>query len=81
MLYGLLGVGKIEMSKIISECIGGELFRKQMLMNKINYMFDYIFGNNYGEFSLVRDLLEWESNIVLFDEFDKGVNEINSVFY
>ncbi|HGO4102376.1 TPA: hypothetical protein ACK1BZ_002415 [Staphylococcus aureus] len=28
MLYGPSGVGKTEMSKIISECIGGELFRK-----------------------------------------------------
>lgn len=44
-------------------------------------MFDYIFGNNHGEPSLARDLLERESNIVLFDEFDKGVNEINSAFY
>lgn len=81
MLYGPSGVGKTEMSKIISECLGGELFRKQMSMNKTNYMFDYIFGNNHGEPSLARDLLERESNIVLLDEFDKGVNEINSAFY
>ncbi|HAZ6130401.1 MULTISPECIES: AAA family ATPase [Staphylococcus] len=81
MLYGPSGVGKTEMSKIISECLGGKLFRKQMSMNKTNYMFDYIFGNNHGEPSLARDLLERESNIVLLDEFDKGVNEINSAFY
>ena len=81
MLYGPSGVGKTEVSKIISESLGGNLFRKQMSMNKTNYMFDYIFGNNHGEPSLARDLLERETNIVLLDEFDKGVYEINSAFY
>ncbi len=80
MFYGPSGVGKTEISKIISECLGGKLLRKQMSMNKTNYMFDYIFGNKHGKSSLAKDLLERESNVILLDEFDKGLSEINSAF-
>lgn len=81
MFYGPSGVGETEISKIISECLGGKLLRKQMSMNKTNYMFDYIFGNKHGKSSLAKDLLERESNVILLDEFDKGLSEINSAFY
>lgn len=81
LLYGPAGVGKTETAKFLSRIIGGKLFRKQFSMYQ-NYSFaDYVFGSNHNAASLARDLLARESNIILFDEFDKPSNIFYSAFY
>ncbi|MGF3076521.1 AAA family ATPase [Facklamia sp. P12955] len=57
--------------------MGEKLFRKQLSMYQNKSFADYVFGGNHAEASLARDLLERESKILLFDEFDKA----NSIFY
>lgn len=81
LLYGPAGVGKTETAKFLSRIIGEKLFRKQFSMYQ-NYSFaDYVFGSNHNASSLARDLLARESNIILFDEFDKPSNFFYSAFY
>ncbi|WP_240078133.1 AAA family ATPase [Enterococcus gallinarum] len=81
MLYGASGVGKTETAKIISNVMGGGLVRKQMSMSKSNQSFSYTFGSSHDEPSLAKDLIQRETNIVLFDEFDKAHPEIITAFY
>lgn len=42
---------------------------------------NYVFGGNHTESSLARDLLDRESNVILFDEFDKPNQIFYSAFY
>lgn len=83
MLYGASGSGKTEMAKIISEIIDGEgnLFRKQLSMHQNSHSANYLFGGEHGEESLARDLMQRESNVILFDEFDKLNQSLYSAFY
>ncbi len=81
MLYGPAGVGKTETAKLLSLALGQHLFRKQFSMFHTNSFADYIFGASHNASSLSRDLLERESNIILFDEFDKPDNIFYSAFY
>lgn len=81
MLYGPAGVGKTETAKLLSSVLGQHLFRKQFSMFHTNSFADYIFGASHNSSSLSRDLLERESNVILFDEFDKPDNMFYSAFY
>lgn len=81
MLYGPAGVGKTETAKLLSSVLGQHLFRKQFSMFHTNSFADYIFGASHNSSSLSRDLLERESNVILFDEFDKPNNMFYSAFY
>lgn len=81
MLYGPAGVGKTETAKLLSSVLGQHLFRKQFSMFHTNSFADYIFGASHNSSSLSRDLLERESNVILFDEFDKPDNMFYNAFY
>ena len=81
MFYGPSGVGKTETAKFLAELIQENLFRKQFSMFHNNEFGDYLFGGNHSQSSLARDLLERESNILLFDEFDKPNPVFHSAFY
>lgn len=81
MFYGPSGVGKTETAKYLSEELGQPLFRKQFSMFHSNEFSDYLFGGNHSQSCLARDLLERESNIILFDEFDKPNPVFHSAFY
>ena len=81
MFYGPSGVGKTETAKYLSESLGEKLFRKQFSMYQNNSFFDYVFGEKHGISSLARDLLNRESNVILFDEFDKAESTFYSAFY
>ena len=81
MFYGPSGVGKTETAKYLSEILGEKLFRKQFSMYQNNSFFDYVFGEKHGISSLARDLLNRESNFILFDEFDKAESTFYSAFY
>lgn len=81
LLYGPAGVGKTETAKFLCKILKEKLFRKQFSMYQ-NYSFaDYVFGSSHSSSSLARDLLDRESNIILFDEFDKPSNLFYSAFY
>lgn len=81
MFYGNSGIGKTETAKFISEVVGQTLFRKQLSMYHSGEYQYYIFGGNHSQPCLARDLLERESNIILFDEFDKPHPLFYSAFY
>lgn len=81
MFYGPTGVGKTESAKFLSKKLGGNLFRKQFSMYHNNEFSDYIFGAKHNQPSLTKDLLERESNVILFDEFDKPNPVFFSAFY
>ena len=81
MFYGPTGVGKTETAKFLSKKLGGNLFRKQFSMYHNNEFSDYIFGAKHNQPSLTKDLLERESNVILFDEFDKPNPVFFSAFY
>ena len=81
LLYGPTGVGKTETVKFLSKILSQKLFRKQFSMYQNNNFYDYVFGSNHSSTSLARDLLERESNIILFDEFDKTSTVFYSAFY
>lgn len=81
MLYGPTGVGKTETAKLLASVLGEKLFRKQFSMFHTDSSANYIFGASHNSSSLSRDLLERESNVILFDEFDKPNNVFYSAFY
>lgn len=81
MFYGPSGVGKTETAKYLSKVINEQLLRKQFSMYQSNEFADYVFGAKHNQGSLARDLLDRESNIILFDEFDKPNPIFYSAFY
>lgn len=81
LLYGSSGVGKTETAKSISRAFGGELQHIQFSMMQNQEAVDYIFGSEHSKVSLARDLLARETNIILFDEFDKVHPTFYNVFY
>ncbi|ACV28400.1 ATP-dependent Clp protease ATP-binding subunit [Anaerococcus prevotii] len=81
MLYGPTGVGKTETAKFISKILNQNLFRKQFSMNQTNDQINYVFGASPQDKSLARDLLNRESNVILFDEFDKMHPLFYQAFY
>ncbi|WP_010648817.1 AAA family ATPase [Oceanobacillus massiliensis] len=83
MFYGPPGVGKTETAKIISEAIydNDNIKRFQLSMYQTEHAFRFLFGSDPQEDSLAKDLLYRETNVVLFDEFDKVNPNLYSAFY
>lgn len=81
LLYGSTGIGKTESAKFIAATLGEKLFRKQFSMLHSEEFSSYIFGGKHNQNSLAKELLERESNIILFDEFDKPHPVFHSAFY
>lgn len=81
LLYGKTGVGKTETARFISSVIGEPLFRKQFSMLHSETFASYFFGGNHTQTSLAKELLARESNVILFDEFDKPSPVFYSAFY
>lgn len=77
MLLGDSGIGKTETAKVVSRVLGGNLLRIQFSMMQTVEGYNYVFGAEHSKSSLAKDLMLRESNIVLFDEFDK----VNPIFY
>ena len=81
LLYGDSGLGKTESAQYMAELMGGKLLRKQFSMYQNNESANYIFGGGYNEKSFAQDLLARETNVLLFDEFDKALSIFHSAFY
>lgn len=81
LFYGSTGVGKTESAKFIADTLNEKLFRKQFSMLHSEEFSSYIFGGKYNQNSLAKELLERESNVILFDEFDKPHPVFHSAFY
>lgn len=81
LLYGDSGLGKTESAQYLSDLMGGRLLRKQFSMFQNNESANYIFGGKYNEKSFAQDLLARETNVLLFDEFDKALSVFHSAFY
>ena len=81
LLYGSTGIGKTESAKFIASVLGEKLFRKQFSMLHSDEFSSYVFGGKHNQNSLAKELLERESNIILFDEFDKPHPVFHSAFY
>lgn len=81
LLYGDSGLGKTESAQYMSDLMGGRLLRKQFSMYQNNESANYIFGGRYNEKSFAQDLLARETNVLLFDEFDKALSVFHSAFY
>lgn len=81
LFLGPSGVGKTETAKAMSAQMGGRLSRIQLSMMQTSEGYSYVFGNEHSKPSLARDLLSRESNIVLFDEFDKVNQNLYNAFY
>lgn len=81
LLYGSTGIGKTESAKFIASELGETLFRKQFSMLHSDEFSSYIFGGKHNQNSLAKELLERESNVILFDEFDKPHPVFHSAFY
>lgn len=72
MLYGPSGVGKTETAKCIAEALGESMFYKQFSMFQNHGFREYLYGISYRESCFAKDLLNRNSNILFFDEFDKA---------
>ena len=81
MPYGPTGVGKTESAKIIAKILGGEASRIQFSMLQTGSLADYLYGSSVSGRSFAADLLERQSNVVIFDEFDKTGSVFHSAFY
>lgn len=81
LFYGPTGVGKSETAKYISGVVGQKLFRRQFSMFHSNEFAPYLFGGRHTGDSLAKDLMERESSVILFDEFDKPNPLFHSAFY
>ena len=81
LFYGPTGVGKSETAKYLSEVVGQKLFRRQFSMFHSNEFAPYLFGGRHTGDSLAKDLMERESSVILFDEFDKPNPLFHSAFY
>ena len=81
LLYGDSGLGKTESAQYLADLMGGKLLRKQFSMYQNNESANYIFGGRYNEKSFAQDLLARDSNVLLFDEFDKALSVFHSAFY
>lgn len=81
LFYGSTGVGKTETAKFIAETLNEHLFRKQFSMLHSDEFTSYLFGGKHTQNSLSKELLERESNVILFDEFDKPHPIFYSAFY
>lgn len=81
LFYGPSGVGKTETAKLLSDILGERLFRKQLSMFHSDDFSAYLFGGRHSQNCLAKELLERESNIILFDEFDKPDPVFHSAFY
>lgn len=81
LLYGDTGLGKTETAQLLTDIIGGVLFRKQFSMYQNNEFANYLFGGRYNEKSFTQDLLARDSNVILLDEFDKANSVFHSAFY
>ena len=81
LFLGDSGVGKTETAKYINGFLLGQMVRVQFSMQQTNEAYKYIFGANHGEDSLARELIRRESNLILFDEFDKVQPSFFNAFY
>lgn len=81
LFLGPSGVGKTETAKVISKQMGGSLSRIQLSMMQTSEGYSYVFGDEHNKPSLARDLLSRETNIILFDEFDKVNISLYNAFY
>ncbi len=81
LFYGPTGVGKTETAKLLSKSLDTELLRKEFSMLQNNDFSEYIFGAKHNQSSLAKDLLDRESRVILFDEFDKCAPIFHSAFY
>ena len=81
MLYGPTGVGKTESAKIVAKALGGEASRIQFSMLQTGSLAEYLYGSRVNNRSFAADLLERQSNVVIFDEFDKTGVTFHSAFY
>ncbi|MEG1604288.1 MAG: AAA family ATPase, partial [Cloacibacillus sp.] len=81
LFYGPTGVGKSETAKYLSGVMGQPLFRRQFSMFHSGEFATYLFGARHTENSLAKELMERESEIILFDEFDKPSPIFHSAFY
>lgn len=81
LLYGDSGLGKTESAQYLADLMGGKLLRKQFSMYQNSESANYIFGGRYNEKSFAQDLLARDSNVLLFDEFDKALSVFHSAFY
>ena len=81
LFYGPTGVGKSETARYIGDVVGQRLFRRQFSMFHSNEFAPYLFGGRHTGDSLAKDLMERESSIILFDEFDKPNPLFHSAFY
>lgn len=81
LFYGSTGVGKTETAKFIADTLNEKLFRKQFSMLHSDEFTSYLFGGKHSQNSLAKELLERESNVILFDEFDKPHPVFYSAFY
>ena len=81
LFYGPTGVGKSETAKYLGKILGQKLLRKQLSMFHSNEFSSYLFGGRHTGSCLAKDLMERESNVILFDEFDKPNPVFHSAFY
>ena len=80
LFYGISGIGKTETAYFIANSLEEKIFRKQFSMFQNDRFSTYLFGGMHYEKSFAKDLLDRESNILLFDEFDKAHPLFHSAF-
>lgn len=80
LFLGPSGVGKLKLQSI-SKQMGGSLSRIQLSMMQTSEGYSYVFGDEHSKPSLARDLLSRETNIILFDEFNKVNISLCNAFY